>query len=77
MNHYTPEDLILFLYKETDPQTTADIEEAVKHDWTLREKLNVLKTSMARLDSIPVSPRTELILNVLRYAAKDTTLTSR
>jgi len=77
MNHYTPEDLILYLYKETDPETTAAIEEALVQDWTLREKLNVLKTSMARLDSIAVSPRTELILNVLRYAAQDTTVTSR
>ena len=76
MNHYTPEDLILYLYKETDEETTAAIEEALQQDWTLREKLHVLKTSMSRLDSITVSPRTELILNVLRYAAKDNTVPS-
>ncbi|HEX6333798.1 MAG TPA: hypothetical protein VFZ78_06205 [Flavisolibacter sp.] len=68
MYNYTPEDLILYLYKETSPEATAAIEAALEHDWTLREKLTVLKTSMKRLDSITVSPRTEVILNVLRHA---------
>jgi len=71
MHNYSPEDLILYLYKETSPEATAAIEEAIKTDWTLREKLEVLKTSMKRLDSIVTSPRTELILNVMKYAAKE------
>jgi len=71
MHNYSPEDLLLYLYKETDSQTTANIEDALKNDWSLREKLAVLQTSMKRLDSIKVSPRTEVILNVLRYARKD------
>ena len=66
MHDYTPEDLILYLYKETSPQATAAIESALQEDWTLREKLAVIKTSMERLDSITISPRTEVILNVLR-----------
>lgn len=68
MHDYTPEDLILYLYKETSPQATAAIESALQEDWTLREKLAVIKTSMERLDSITISPRTEVILNVLRQA---------
>jgi hypothetical protein len=68
MHNYSPEDLILYLYKETSPDATAAIEKALEEDWTLREKLNVLKTSMERLNSITVSPRTEVILNVLRQA---------
>ena len=70
MHNYSPEDLLLYLYKETSPEMTAGIDEALKTDWTLREKLNVLKTSMERLNSIAVSPRTEVILNVLKYAGK-------
>jgi hypothetical protein len=70
MHNYSPEDLILYLYKETSPDATAAIEKALQEDWTLREKLAVLKTSMQRLDSITISPRTEIILNVLRYAEK-------
>ena len=71
MHNFAPEDLLLYLYKETDAETTTAIEKALKEDWTLREKLSVLKTSMERLDSITVSPRTELILNVLRYGQQE------
>jgi hypothetical protein len=68
MHDYSPEDLILYLYKETAPELTAAIEKALQEDWTLREKLAVIKTSMERLNSITLSPRTEVILNVLRHA---------
>jgi hypothetical protein len=68
MTNFTPEDLLLYLYKESTPEQTAAIEEALKKDWTLREKLSVLKTSMQRLDKIKVSPRTEVVLNILNYA---------
>ena len=68
MHKFTPEDLIQFLYKETSTETTAAIEKALQQDWTLREKLSVLKISMQRLDSIVESPRTEVILSILKYA---------
>ena len=71
MHNFTPDDLLLYLYKETSPQATAAIEKALQEDWTLREKLTVLKTSMERLHSIVVSPRTEIILNVLRHARQN------
>lgn len=70
MQNFTPEDLILYLYKETSPETTAAIEKALENDWTLREKMLVIKTSMERLDSIQVSPRTEVVLNVLKHVYK-------
>jgi len=75
MHNYSPEELLLYLYKETSPETTTEIEEALKNDWSLREKLEVLKTSMKRLDSIEVSPRTEVVLNVLKYAYSQKELT--
>ena len=75
MHNYSPEDLILYLYKETSPSTTAAIEKALEEDWTLREKLVVLKTSMERLNSITLSPRTEIILNVLRQAGQQEKIT--
>jgi hypothetical protein len=68
MINFTPEDLLLYLYKETSAQQTAAIESALCKDWTLREKLNVLKASMTRLDKITESPRTEVVLNVLNHA---------
>jgi len=68
MTIFTPEDLLLYLYKETSDDQTKAIEEALQKDWTLREKLTVLKVAMQRLDKIVVSPRTEVVLNVLNYA---------
>ena len=68
---FSPEDLLEYLYKETDPQRTQAIEEALESDWTLREKLAVLQTSRERLDRLVESPRTETILRILRYAQQE------
>jgi hypothetical protein len=68
MTNFTPEDLLLYLYKETSIEQTTAIEAALEKDWTLREKLNVLKASMQRLEKLKVAPRTEVVLNVLNYA---------
>jgi hypothetical protein len=68
MTNFTPEDLLLYLYKETSLEQTAQIEEALAKDWTLREKLAVLQNSMQRLDKLVLAPRTEVVLNVLNQA---------
>jgi hypothetical protein len=68
MQTYSPEDLLLYLYKETSQEQTAAIEKALQEDWTLREKLSVLKSSMERLNSITESPRIEVVLNILKHA---------
>jgi hypothetical protein len=68
MQNFTPEDLLMYLYKETSNEQTLAIEAALQKDWTLREKMSVLKASMQRLDKIVVSPRTEVILNLLNKA---------
>ena len=68
MTNFTPEDLLLYLYKETTAAQTTAIKATLINDWTLREKLEVLKLSMQRLDKITITPRTEIILDVLNYA---------
>lgn len=70
MTYFAPEDLLQFLYKETDPETTTAIEAALEQDWTLREKLAVLKAAQERLQNLVQTPRTEAVLNILRYAAQ-------
>ena len=70
MQKFTPEDLLEYLYKDISLEKKLSIEFALESDWTLREKLAVLKTAQERLNSITVSPRTEIILNVLNYARK-------
>lgn len=74
MHNFAPEDLLLYLYKEASPQQAAALEEALKLDWTLREKLAVMKTAMERLNNLTASPRTEVVLNVLKYAAAQQTV---
>ena len=65
---FTPEDLVRYMYNDTSPEKAAAIEAALEEDWTLREKLEVLKASADNLDKITESPRTEIILKVLNYA---------
>ena len=70
MNNFTPEDLLLYLYNEMEQGQRLALEKALEKDWTLREKLSVLKASMQRLDKIIETPRTEVVLNVLHHAQK-------
>ena len=70
MHNYTPEELLLYLYKETSAEQTIAIEDELKKNWALREKLAVIKTAMERLNNIAVSPRTEVVLNILRMAGQ-------
>lgn len=68
MNSYTPEDLLHYLYGEISSADQAAMEKALSNDWTLREKLTVLKASQERLNNIIEQPRTEAVLNILKYA---------
>jgi hypothetical protein len=65
---FTPEELIRYLYNEASTEKTAAIEAALREDWTLREKLEVLKASTQRLDTIIESPRMEVLQRVMNYA---------
>lgn len=71
MSLFTPEDLLRYLYKETDPEQTAAITAALVQDWTLREKLAVLQASHNRLNTIIEQPRTETVLSILQYARQE------
>jgi hypothetical protein len=73
MTLFTPEDLLLYLYKESSPELTAAVEVALKEDWTLREKLQELQASTDQLDRVTCAPRMEVIMRVLQYA-KDTAI---
>jgi hypothetical protein len=68
MTLFTPEDLLLYLYKESSPDLTIAIESALKEDWMLREKLLVLQSSADELNKVTVAPRMEVLLRVMNYA---------
>ena len=73
MTLFTPEDLLLYLYKESSPELTVAIESALKENWMLREKLQVLQSSAEELNRVTVAPRMEVILRVMNYA-KETSI---
>jgi anti-sigma factor RsiW len=76
MRDFTPEDLISYLYGETDNEKTACIKAALDSNWALREKLSVLKASMDKLDKAPLqSPSTAALDAILAYARTNTTNT--
>ena len=64
----TPEELIRYLYNETTAEENLMIEQAIENDWTVREKMAVVKASMQRLNNIVEGPRTEVILEIMNYA---------
>ena len=65
---FTPEELVQYLYNETSPARTADINRALQEDWTLREKLDVLRHSVQALSRKYESPRPEVLQNIMNYA---------
>lgn len=70
MTHYTPEDLVRYLYNETSQAESAAIKSALDRDWALNEKFNVLQSSLKILDGALESPRQEVVLRILNYAQK-------
>ena len=70
MHNFTPEDLLLYLYKETSPAQTAEIKAALETDWSLREKFEVITSAQKRLEALKMSPSQQTVDNILNYAEK-------
>jgi len=70
MHNFTPEDLLLYLYKETSPAQTAEIKAALETDWSLREKFEVITSAQKRLEALKMSPSQQTVDNILSYAEK-------
>ncbi|RYY98916.1 MAG: hypothetical protein EOO11_06625 [Chitinophagaceae bacterium] len=68
MHPYTPEDLLRYIYKEMAPEESAAVDAELARNWALREKLAVLRSAHDRLNAIVETPRTETVLNILKYA---------
>jgi hypothetical protein len=70
MSLFTPEDLLRYLYKESSPELTAAIQLAIQENWTLREQMEELQTSVIQLDieKQVLAPRMEVVMRVLQYA---------
>ena len=67
---FTPEDLLRYLYKESSPELTAAIRQALQENWTLRTQMEELQSSVNQLtiEKQVVAPRNEVVMRVLQYA---------
>jgi hypothetical protein len=70
MHNFTPEDLLEFHYGELDAETTLKLEQALKEDWTLREKLAVIREASLRLDKSIYTPRQAVVNRIISYASE-------
>lgn len=68
MTKHTTEDLILYMYRETNEEQTKSIEESLQSDWILKEKYEALKESYQNLNSMSRSPREQTINAIMNYA---------
>jgi hypothetical protein len=59
------------MYNESNPSMKALIEKELEDNWTLREKLNVLKEAFERLNKMKLqSPRQQSVDAILEYACR-------
>ncbi len=70
MPNFTPEDLLEYHYGELEPENAVLLEEALAGDWTLREKLAVIREAANRLDKSMYAPREAVINRLMDYAAE-------
>lgn len=69
MPNFTTEDLLVYLYEEMEPAKAGELETALRSDWALKQKFDVLKEAQQHLDEIPVaSPRLVTLASILSYA---------
>jgi hypothetical protein len=69
MSSFTTEDLLQYIYKETSPEQTVAIMEALEIDAELREKLETLAAAKKRLDALgQFSPDQSSIDKILAYS---------
>ena len=71
MTNSTLEHLVLYMYNESNPSMKALIEKELEENWTLREKLKVLKEAFDRLNKMKLqSPRQQSVDAILKYACR-------
>jgi hypothetical protein len=74
MHNFTPEDLLEFHYGELDAGNAMLLEQALNEDWSLREKMAVIREASNRLDKSIYTPREAVVSRILSYAAEKAVL---
>jgi len=65
---FTQNDLIRFLYHETNEDQTKEINKALLGDAELRTQLAEMTSGQKALDAAQLEPSPESVLNILSYA---------
>jgi hypothetical protein len=69
MLNFTCDDLLKYVYNETSPAHNRAIEQALKNDWSLRDKLDVISNAKETLNEVKLSkPRQSSIDAIMNYA---------
>lgn len=72
MPNFTPEELIQYLYGEAPHQLVQEIEKALQGDWSLQQKITLLKESQQQLDTVSLQqPRKQAVAAILEYARQN------
>ena len=50
MKEFSPEDLLEFHYRELSPEQSLELEQELRRNWPLRQKLEVIQEAAERLD---------------------------
>ncbi len=66
---FTQNDLLQYLYMETDIVQSFMVEQQMGHDYSLKEDFNTLKQSKDLLSSISLSPSQASVDFILAYGA--------
>lgn len=66
---FTTDDLLYYLYGELNADEMNEMDNALKKEWALRQKLEVLQESLKKLNVLSLkNPRAETIEAILQYA---------
>ena len=67
----TQDDLLQYLYRETSPEKTMQIQQLAESDPDIKEKLEVLKSAKNRLEKIKlISPDQRSVDNIFNYSER-------
>jgi hypothetical protein len=74
----TLEELVLYMYNESDNHRQREIEQELQENWVLKEKYNVIKESAERLNRMKLqTPRKQTIDAIMDYASCTSGISSR
>ena len=78
MVNSTIEELVLYMYNESNHNRKREIEKELEENWFLREKYKVIKESAERLSGMKLqSPRKETIQSIMMYANNKSKIASK